>query len=137
MAKLLGWHVTVIRPPADIALAVAEADCDAAVVMNHHYDRDLEFLAAWLGSPVPFIGMLGPAHRTRRMLVKLATMGVALEGAEQRIRAPVGLDIGAETPEEIALAIVAEIKASISGRGGGPLRDRQSPIHDREVSILS
>jgi hypothetical protein len=48
----------------------------------------------------------------------------------------VGLDIGADTPEEIALSIVAEIKASLSGRQGGFLRDRQTPIHDRGEPIV-
>ena len=101
MARMMGWHVTLIdhraamlsptqwpgvdrtlvRSPADITVAVEEAGCDAAVVMNHHYDRDLEFLAAWLDSPVPFIGMLGPAHRTQLMLAWLASTGVALDGS--------------------------------------------------------
>jgi xanthine dehydrogenase accessory factor len=152
MARLLGWHVslidhrpamlspdqwpgldcTLVRSPADIAIAVERADSDAAVVMNHHYERDLEFLAAWLGSAVPFIGMLGPRQRTQLMLARLSAMDLALDGAEQRIRSPVGLDLGGETAEEIALSIVAEIKASIAGRGGGSLRDVRAPIHDRE-----
>ena len=76
--------------------------------MNHHYERDLEFLAAWLGSVVPFIGILGPRHRTQQIITALDSNGIGLEGAEQRIRSPVGLDLGGETPEEIALSIVAE-----------------------------
>jgi len=153
MAKLLGWQVTLIdhrpamlnpgqwpdvdclliRSPADIAVAVERADCDAAVVMNHHYERDLEFLAAWLGSAVPFIGMLGPRHRTQQMITTLDSNGRVLEGAGQRIRSPVGLDLGGETPEEIALSIVAEVQAVYVGRQAGFLTRRTNPIHSRPM----
>jgi xanthine/CO dehydrogenase XdhC/CoxF family maturation factor len=112
------------------------ASPDAAVVMNHHYERDLESLAACLDSAVPFIGVLGPRHRTGLMLDRLHARGVALQGAEQRIHAPVGLDLGGETAEEIALSIVAEIKASVAGRTGGALRNREAPIHHGEQRRL-
>jgi xanthine/CO dehydrogenase XdhC/CoxF family maturation factor len=146
----LGWQVTLIdhRPtlltpeqwPAversvvptteAIPAVVADVDCDAAVVMNHHYERDREYLAAWIGTVVPYIGMLGPRHRTEQMLATLETRGVELDGAtRQRIRAPVGLDIGAETPEEVALAIVAEIQAVHAERNGGSLSAHEGPIH--------
>jgi xanthine dehydrogenase accessory factor len=151
MARLMGWQVTVIdhrpvmlspgkwpdvncvlvRSPADIAAAVEEADCDAAVVMSHHYERDLEFLATWLGSTVPYIGMLGPRHRTQQMLTTLNATHIALEGADQRIHAPVGLDLGGETAEEIALSIVAEVQAMTTGREAGFLTWREGPIHGR------
>jgi xanthine/CO dehydrogenase XdhC/CoxF family maturation factor len=156
MAKLLGWQVTLIdhRPAmlsaelwpgvdcitlsstADIGAALERASPDAAVVMNHHYERDLESLAACLDSAVPFIGVLGPRHRTGLMLDRLHARGVALQGAEQRIHAPVGLDLGGETAEEIALSIVAEIKASVAGRTGGALRNREAPIHHGEQRRL-
>jgi xanthine/CO dehydrogenase XdhC/CoxF family maturation factor len=149
MAKLLGWQVTLIdhRPAmlsaelwpgvdciligsrADVAVAVEQANSDAAVVMNHHYEHDLECLAAWLDSSVPFIGVLGPRHRTQLMLAQLDARGIALDGAERRIHSPVGLDLGGETAEEIALSIVAEIKAEVAGRSGEALRDRDAPIH--------
>jgi xanthine dehydrogenase accessory factor len=152
MAKWMGWKVTLIdhRPAMlspelwpevdctlvqsrhDVAAAVGSVECDAAVIMNHHYERDLHFLAVWLGSDAPFIGVLGPRQRTGQMLATLAGGAVPLDRVEHRIHAPVGLDLGGETPEEIALSIVAEIKASVAGRGGGPLRKREIPIHDRE-----
>jgi xanthine dehydrogenase accessory factor len=149
-AKGLGWHVrlmdhrpTLIEaerwPPAErtvvsslegIAEAVTGVDCDAAVIMNHHYERDLEYLAAWVGTAVPYIGLLGPRQRTEQMLAALESRGVGVdEATRQRIRAPVGLDIGAETPEEVALAIVAEIQAVHAERSAGFLSAREGPIH--------
>jgi xanthine/CO dehydrogenase XdhC/CoxF family maturation factor len=108
---------------------VDAADCDAVVVMNHHYERDLECLARWLTSPVSYIGILGPRQRTEQMLGTLEARGIPLDGVRERIRAPVGLDIGAETAEEIALAIVAEIQAAHVGREGGSLTQQDGPIH--------
>jgi xanthine/CO dehydrogenase XdhC/CoxF family maturation factor len=149
-AKRLAWHVTVIDhrpgmiggegwPPVDRAVVVsldaipetiAGTDCDAAVVMNHRYERDLEYLSSWIATAVPYIGMLGPRHRTERMIAALELRGTNLdEVSRQRIRAPVGLDLGAETPEEIALAIVGEIQAVRAGRGGGSLSLHPGPIH--------
>ena len=94
---------TVVSSLEGIAEAVAGVDCDAAVIMNHRYERDLEYLAAWVGTAVPYIGMLGPRQRTEQMLAALESRGVGVdEATRQRIRAPVGLDIGAETPEEVA-----------------------------------
>ncbi|HEX2972930.1 MAG TPA: XdhC family protein, partial [Tepidisphaeraceae bacterium] len=87
-------------------------------------------------SSLRYIGILGSRERTGQLLVGLAQEGVGItERHLQRVFGPVGLDIGADTPEEIALSIVAEIKASLSGRQGGFLRDRQTPIHDRSESI--
>jgi xanthine dehydrogenase accessory factor len=84
-----------------------------------------------LASDVSYIGVLGPRRRTEELLRELANQGISITPeALARVRAPVGLDIGAETPEEIALAIVAEIKASHTDRSGGPLRDRRGPIHE-------
>ena len=157
LAQSVGWHVTLIdhrpgllsperwpgvecrlvRASAGIAAVVETIDCDAAVVMNHHYERDLDSLAAWLRSAVPFIGMVGPRIRTGQMLATLVTRETRLEGAEQRIHAPVGLDLGGETAAEIALSIVAEIKASLAGRRGGPLRDRDAPIHDHVPAVVA
>jgi xanthine/CO dehydrogenase XdhC/CoxF family maturation factor len=149
-AQRLGWHVTLMdhRPtliaqeqwpavertvvPSVEAIpgAVARIDCDAVVVMNHHYDRDLEYLAAWVGTSVPYIGVLGPRQRSEQMLATLESRGVELdEATRQRIRAPVGLDIGAETPEEVALAIVGEIQAVHAERRGGFLSTHGGPIH--------
>jgi xanthine dehydrogenase accessory factor len=148
-ARRIGWQVTLIdhrpalipqerwpgvdcvlaRSPEDLDTAVDAAGCDAVVVMNHHYERDLECLARWLTSPVSYIGILGPRQRTDQMLATLEARGIHLDRVRERIRAPVGLDIGAETAEEIALAIVAEIQAAHVGREGGSLTQRDGPIH--------
>jgi xanthine/CO dehydrogenase XdhC/CoxF family maturation factor len=153
MAKWMGWKVrlidhrpvvlsperwpevdcTLVRSTEELIAAVRRVECDAAVIMNHHYERDLRFLGAWLASDVLFIGILGPQRRTAQMLDTLAGSEVPLDRVEHRIHAPVGLDFGGETVEEIALSIIAEIKASAAGRVGGPLRDRHGPIHAREM----
>lgn len=103
-----------------------------AVVMTHNFLRDKDYLRALLRSPVRSISMLGPRARTQRLLHELREEGVAiLAEDEDRLRAPAGLDLGAEGPEEIAAAIVAEIVAIRRGRSGGFLRDRPGPIHER------
>jgi xanthine/CO dehydrogenase XdhC/CoxF family maturation factor len=125
----LGWEVTVVG--RDDSLGVLD-DRTAAVVMSHNYGRDLARLEQLLTSKARYIGLLGPFSRTERLLSDAAAHGVALTAAvRSRLFAPVGLDIGAETPAEIALAIAAEIRAVLASRPGGRLRERQGPIHDR------
>ena len=125
----LGWQVTAIgkgHTPATLD------DRTAAVVMSHNYERDLALLAAIVPSPARYIGVLGSRARTRELLAALAKGGRKPTRAQlDRIHAPVGLDIGSETPAEVALSIVAEIQAVFSGRRGGALRARKGPIHDR------
>jgi xanthine/CO dehydrogenase XdhC/CoxF family maturation factor len=77
------------------------------------------------------VGVLGPRQRTENLLDELSKRGVRPSPAElRRLHGPVGIDIGSETPEEIALAALAEIRAVLSGRGGGFLRDRDAPLHE-------
>lgn len=112
-------------------LEALEPDPDAAVVvMSHAFAHDRDHLRQLLGRRVRYLGVLGPRRRTERMLQELAKEGLA-PSPEQRaaLHAPVGLDIGAETPEEVALSILAEIQAALAGRAGGRLRDRDAPIH--------
>ncbi len=151
LAKRLGWQVTVVdgRPAHaarerfpmadDMRLYRAEAaphevspaGVRAAVVMDHHYHQDRSILAHLLRSPVPYIGVLGPRKRTHKMLDELAQGGLSRGEAQLgRLYAAVGLDIGAETPEQVALSIVAEILAVSSERSGAPLEYREAPIHD-------
>ncbi|CAI8840412.1 XdhC family protein [Methylocaldum szegediense] len=151
LAKRLGWQVTVVdgRPAYarrerfpmadDVRLCRAEAVPDevllegvrAAVVMNHHYYHDRSILSHLLRSPVPYIGVLGPRKRTQKMLDELAQEGLSFDDAQlSRLYAPVGLDIGAETPDQVALSIVAEILAVSSDRSGTSLKYREAGIHE-------
>jgi xanthine/CO dehydrogenase XdhC/CoxF family maturation factor len=83
------------------------------VVMTHNFLRDKEYLRSLLGSEAGYVGMLGPAARTSRLLMELEEEGVVITDTDrERIHGPAGLDLGAEGPEEIAQAIVAEIVAA-------------------------
>ena len=111
---------TVVHAAAGELGARLELDSfDAAVVMSHHLPSDSLYLRALAGSRVPFVGLLGPRPRRERLLAELGPLAGALL---PRLRGPVGLDIGAVTPEAIALAIAAELHAVAAARGGGQLR---------------
>jgi xanthine/CO dehydrogenase XdhC/CoxF family maturation factor len=150
LAKELGWHVTVADPrptfatatrfPSADALVVAPAPelvnrtalpADAlAVVMTHHYVHDVPVLRDLLKRSLPYVGLLGPKQRGDRILADLEREGPALTGEQRaKLHAPVGLDLGAETPAEVALSIVAEMRATLAQRDARPLRDRARPIH--------
>lgn len=101
-------------------------DASFAVVMTHHFADDTEYLRALLRSPVRYIGMLGPRQRTERILSMLRDSG-PVDAA--RVYGPVGLDIGTDGAEQVALSILAEILAVRSGRGARSLRERAVPIH--------
>jgi xanthine/CO dehydrogenase XdhC/CoxF family maturation factor len=145
LAKTLGWHVTIVagagaiggreRFAAADVLRLADRDdpsagivpeTDAAVVlMTHDFSRDAGILESLAGRPIRYLGVLGPRSRTERLLAK------ASGAANWNAFYPAGLDIGADNPELIALAIVAEIQAALSNRPGGVLRDRPGPIYPR------
>jgi xanthine/CO dehydrogenase XdhC/CoxF family maturation factor len=121
-----------LERPDQVAKAVPIDARTFVVVMTHRFLNDKDYLRSLLGTPARMIAMLGPAARTERILAELREEGVEIAQADrERIRAPAGLDLGAEGAEEIAAAIVAEIVAVRRGRSGGFLRDRPQPIHDR------
>lgn len=91
------------------------------VVMTRSYALDLETLQGALASPAPYVGLMGAQKRSQRLLAELESLGV--RPRPEQLRAPAGLDVGAEAPREVALAIAAEIMAARSGRKGG----RSSP----------
>jgi len=105
------------------------------VVMSHDFRLDAEALRVLLPSSVLHIGVLGPRRRTEKLLATLAQEGAPLPvDPWRRLAAPVGLALGAETPEEIALAIVAEAQAVLTGESAGFLRSRPGPVHPPRVS---
>ena len=140
LAAFLGWHVTVVehRPaylvaarfPAgtkfveargtEIAGTLALGDFSAAIVMSHHLESDLQYLRALAASPVPYVGLLGPAVRREHLM---SGLGPDAGRLRDRLRAPVGLDIGGRTPESIALSIVGEVHAALAGRSGRPFSE--------------
>jgi xanthine dehydrogenase accessory factor len=149
LGRTLGWNVQVmaLRAPnpqrqsfvashfvaPENLTQVAVPTGAACVVMTHNFLHDLEILKRLLPSPARYIGVLGPRRRTDELLEKIGgdTLLPGITPTEQqlaRLFAPVGLDLGAETPEEIALSIVAEIQRVRRGSVGGSLRERGS-IH--------
>src|SRR5579875_608455 len=123
-AKLLGWRTVV----AD-ALAQAPLDQDTAVLVLTHDDKfDLPLLEAALRSDAFYVGALGSRRNQERRRALLLERG--LEEAElERIAGPAGLDLGAETPAETALSLLAEILAVRAGRSGGRLKESRQRIH--------
>ncbi len=101
----------------------AEAFC---VVMTHDFADDTAYLRSLLRTPARYIGMLGPRQRTNRILAKLRSEGPL---DDLRIFGPVGLDIGTDGAEQVALAVLAEILAVRSGRLPQSLRERRVAIH--------
>jgi xanthine/CO dehydrogenase XdhC/CoxF family maturation factor len=150
LAKNIGWTVTVWdalpRTAArerlraadhyltgslqDAVARLSRSVCPAAVVMAHHLDQDRASLAALLPSRARYLGVLGPRARTEQMLADCRAAGVALtESALARLYAPVGLQLGAQTPAEIALAILAEAQAVLSSSEVSVLRAQSGAIH--------
>ncbi|MBD0264167.1 MAG: XdhC family protein [Tolypothrix sp. T3-bin4] len=151
-AKALGWDVTVIdcrsheATPLRFAIAdkviltrrqivhkeVSIDENTIAVVMTHNYLDDLEILKTLLLSPARYLGILGPKKRTEKLLQDLDAEKITYSKQQlEKLYAPVGIDLGADTPEEIALSIIAEIQTVMAKRSGGFLRNRNEPIHQR------
>jgi xanthine dehydrogenase accessory factor len=101
-----------------------------AVLMTHSYSQDLDVLRSLGGQPLPYLGVLGPKKRTQRLLEDLKGGDSVAPAA---LHAPMGLDLGGDGPEQVALAVVAEIQSVLQRRPGGALRDRIGPIHDDET----
>lgn len=102
------------------------------VLMTHNYNYDLAMLKALILRNVTYIGLLGPKKKLSRMLDEIREGGFDInEEYLKNIYGPVGLEIGAETAEEIAVSIIAEIKAVLSGKSGGLLREKEDAIHPR------
>jgi xanthine/CO dehydrogenase XdhC/CoxF family maturation factor len=94
-----------------------------AVVKTHSLALDREWVRGLLRSEVPYIGVLGPRARIAEILGQLEAAG------DGRVFGPVGLDLGTDGPEQVAVSAVAELLAVMAGRAGGHLREREGPIH--------
>jgi xanthine/CO dehydrogenase XdhC/CoxF family maturation factor len=142
MAALLGWTILVVdgraqlarperfpaaaqvvaAPPADLA-SLRISSNDAVVLMTHSYEQDREWLAALLPMAPRYFGVLGARHRSSLLVSEAAVLcGLPLETCCERIFAPVGLDLGGDGPEAIALAVLAEAHARCMGRLGASRR---------------
>ncbi len=130
-AALEAADAVVICGPGEAAREVVLGPRSAAVVMTHNLVEDAGYLRAALASPAPYVGILGPRSRTDRLLRDLKLP----DGLAARLRAPVGLDLCAEGPEEIALSIVGEVQAVLAGGSAAPLSTRSSPIHPRAAGL--
>lgn len=149
LAKNTGYLVTIVANPAKINRNLfrlvdnvlpkdGKVNIDehtACILMAHDYKTDIKNLRYLLNTKVPYIGLLGPRKRTNKMLDEFAKQGIYMSDLDhKRIHSPIGLDIGATSPEEIALSALAEIRAAFSGREGGLLKKREGPIHERANS---
>ncbi len=156
-ADILGWEITVVdgrathaseqRFPAAKQIIVTAADhvipkiqidpWTVFVLMTHNYQYDLQVLGQLVATNAAYIGSLGPKIKLDRMFKDLEQLGLVLtESDRRRIHGPVGLDIGAENAAEIAIAVLAEIKAVLSGRPGTPLKYLPTKIHAASPLIL-
>ncbi|MGI8636550.1 MAG: XdhC family protein, partial [Segetibacter sp.] len=157
-ANILGWETTVVDgrpnyatvqrfPTAGRILiskpdnAIPQLSFDAttvAVLMTHNYNYDIAALKGLLPLNLPYIGALGPKKKLDRMFDELREQGVLItDESEANIFGPTGLDIGAETADEIALSIISEIKTVLSRRTGKSLRDKDETIHSREIQKIT
>lgn len=153
LAKQLGWRVQLVDARAHFARRERFADADGvhvvtldavlpdalfdahscAVIMSHSLSQDRHWLRTLAPKPLHYLGQLGPRQRTEGLLDDIAGSGGDGPQRAAQLRArlhyPLGLDLGGSTPDQIALAILAEIIAVLNGRSGGMLRHRVAPIH--------
>jgi xanthine dehydrogenase accessory factor len=152
LARGMGWQTEVVDPQAravsrdrfaqadKVTLARPETASEQVsitrrtltLLMSHNYSHDQALLKFLLASPARYIGVMGPRNRTERMLTELAESDSSFQVKETdrlRLYAPAGLDIGANSPAEIALSIIAEIRTVLAERRGGMLRERKGAIH--------
>ncbi|WP_199099143.1 XdhC family protein [Dyella sp. ASV21] len=135
----LGWHTTLVSTrrsegtplsgihhlvasPQALVEHIAFDSTTSAVVMTHRLDRDLAYLGPLLATPLHYVGVIGSRQRA-------AQIRAAFPHADERLHVPAGLDVGSETPQEIALAIAAEVLATRNGRSGGSLKQSRTAIH--------
>lgn len=149
LASRLGWEVHIIAPPTEEksvldfqgaaefyavvadAMDVSQIDKQTAIVlMTHSYIKDLQFLIALQNSQPSYLGLLGPNKRREKLLNEFIEHCPEVSDTFfDHVYGPAGLNIGAETPQEIAIAILAEILSVMRGKTPIPLRDKDGGIH--------
>jgi xanthine dehydrogenase accessory factor len=155
LAKSLGWdvevtdecvaHIAPIFFPTADKLSLCQRDFidrdfnitpyTACVLMSHNYEYDRDVLKKLIRTETPYIGILGPRKRFDKMQEEFLKQGIELSSDDHhRIHSPIGLDIGAEAPDEIAISIIAEIQTKFTNRNGGFLKYRNAPIHQRDAA---
>jgi xanthine dehydrogenase accessory factor len=153
LAKSLGWNVSVtdecvahIAPiffPTVDKLSLCQREFidrdfnitayTACVLMSHNYEYDRDVLKKLIKTETPYIGILGPRKRFDKMQQEFSNQSIQLSPEDYlRIHSPIGLDIGAEAPDEIAVSIIAEIQSKFANRSGGFLKYHPGPIHHRD-----
>ncbi len=156
-AKLMHFYVTVVDhrldfankqhfPEADeiihpIKNCYDEIDIDDTahyVVMTHNYLIDEQIVRFLLPTSIPYLGMLGPRKRIKRIIDRIAVDGLTFDSEQmEKLHSPAGLDIGAESPEEIAISILSEITAKQNQCNGTFLRDGKGFLHKRSIDIVT
>lgn len=157
MGDILGWDVRVVdgrnthaRPerfvsacqvlvskPETVLEQIPLDDRTVFVMMTHNYNYDMAMLKALLYKRIPYIGMLGPKKKLDRMLSEMRENGIEItDEMLSKVYGPTGLEIGAETAEEIALSIISEIQAVLNAKAGGILREKNDVIHSREETKI-
>jgi len=154
IADILGWQTTVadgrpnyataerfgstcqilVSKPENVLSQITIDEQTVFVLMTHNYNYDMAMLEILLNKNVVYIGMLGPRKKKQQILDELGEKGIYFTADQLSVlHSPVGLDIGAETPEEIGLSIVAEIKAVLAGRETLSLKNNTAVIHSRSA----
>jgi xanthine/CO dehydrogenase XdhC/CoxF family maturation factor len=158
MASILGWQVTLVADgrdkntkagrfagtcrlmvskPENVLQNLTVDDNTFFLLMTHNLNYDKAMLRELLPKKVRYVGVLGPAKKMERMLRELEAEGIYFSDEQlTAVYSPVGLDIGAESPEEIALSMIAEIKSVIAGKPGTPLRQNGDVIHPRNDTAI-
>lgn len=146
LTREMDWRVTIVSNPLKVNSTYAKVvdqvlndlmdipfdNYTAIILMSHDFKTDKRNLHKALQTGVRYVGMLGPRVRSEKIVKELEEEGNAISSEDmKKIYAPAGLDIGALTPEEIALSLIAEIRSVFSEREGGFLKFRETTIHER------
>lgn len=156
LAEVLGWQITIVDgrahlanenrfssscqvltvKPEEVLQRISIDDRTAFALMTHNYNYDMALMRELINRNAKYIGLLGPKKKRDRMLQELTDSGLQINDQQMAcIFGPVGLNIGAETPEEIALSIISEIQSIFSGKDASSLKINMHTIHDRFTTV--